>query len=249
MTSKRLIEALIQFIPLIVLSTLVFGIVGGYYYYFMCDTQYTATTTFYVMDSETKNINDNNDNSNNINSASLSFYGMLAKDYSVLATSRSVTMTVSNNLGMNSLAGYGISISQQNETRVMKLTVSGTDPLKAVEIADETVKVFTEKVKATIGVENVNVIDYAYIQATGPNRMKNTSICAFAGMVIPVAIVVLKEFLDTTLRTVDDVEQVLEIPVLAQVNRIRSSSGKKTAKSKKEDGKSDEKQSEEKKSK
>lgn len=223
MTGKRLITSLIQLIPLIVVVTIIFGVVGGYVNYFVLEPEYTATTTFYVMNPEAE------EDSSYL--SSLTHYEKLAQDYRVLATSRSVTNEVSRNLQLKGgLEGYEISVSAVNETRVMKLTVVGKDSEKAKEIADEMVKVFTDKVKSTIGAENVNVIDYAYVARTGPMRARNTVLVAIVGAILTVGIIVLKEFMDTTFRTAEEIENMLDLPVLAQVNRIKSTQSTKKKK-------------------
>ena len=100
------------------------------------------------------------------------------------------------------------------------------------DIANEMVKVFTDTVKRVIGAENVNVIDYAYVVRTGPMRARNTVLIALAGAILVVGLIVLKEFADTTFRTAEEVEEILDLPVLAQVNRIKSTQSKGKKKSK-----------------
>ena len=116
---------------------------------------------------------------------------------------------------------------------VMELTVTGHDADLVKDIADEMVKVFSDTVKRVIGAENVNVIDYAYVIRSGPMRAQNTILIALAGAIITIGIIVLKEFMDTTFRTAEEVEEMLELPVLAQVNRIKSTQSKGKKKNKK----------------
>lgn len=226
MSGKRLLTSLIQLIPLIVVITILFGAIGGYVNYFVLEPEYTATTTFYVMNTESDG---NNTNYNLYTSSTLTYYELLAEDYSVLATSRGVEQSVCKNLGLSledGLSEYEISVSPVNETRVMALKVTGTDSAQAQKIANELVNVFTEKVKNTIGVENVNVVDYAYVEKTGPKAIRNTVFAAIAGAVLTVGIIVIKEFADTSFRTAEEVEDLLGLPVLAQVNRIKGPQSK-----------------------
>ncbi|MBE6784065.1 MAG: hypothetical protein E7536_08660 [Ruminococcaceae bacterium] len=220
MTGKRLITSLIQLLPLILVVTVIFGAVGGYINYFVLEHEYTATTTFYVMEPVQENDGDNN--------SIITYYEKLALDYSEIAMSRRVTMTTAKNLGLDGLSEYEIKVAPVDETRVMELTVTGHDIEMVKEIADEMVDVFTDVVKETIRAENVNVIDYAYVTRTGPMRMQNTILIALAGAVLVVGLIVLKEFTDTTLRTAEEVETVFDLPVLAQVNRIKSTQSSKS---------------------
>lgn len=225
MTGKRLMTSLIQLIPLILVVTIIFGAVGGYVNYFVLEPEYTATTSFYVM----APVDDDGDDNNSI----ITYYEKLALDYSEIATSRSITSEVAKNLGLSEgLGDYEIKVAPAEETRVMELTVTGKDSDLVKDIADEMVKVFSDTVKRVIGAENVNVIDYAYVVRSGPMRMQNTILIALAGAIITIGIIVLKEFADTTFRTAEEVEEMLDLPVLAQVNRIKSTQSKGKKKSK-----------------
>ncbi len=225
MTGKRLMTALIQLIPLILVVTIIFGAVGGYVNYFILEPEYTATTTFYVMAPYEGEVDDN--------SSVLTYYEKLALDYSEIATSRTITSEVAKNLGLSDgLGDYEIKVVPAEGTRVMELTVTGNDSELAKDIANEMVKVFTDTVMRVIGAENVNVIDYAYVVRTGPARTRNTVLIALAGAILVVGLIVLKEFADTTFRTAEEVEEMLDLPVLAQVNRIKSTQSKGKKKSK-----------------
>lgn len=224
MTGKRLMTALIQLIPLILVVTIIFGAVGGYVNYFVLESEYTATTSFYVMNPYEDEVDEN--------SSVLTYYEKLALDYSKIATSRAVTSEVAKNLGLKNLNGYTINVSPAEGTRVMELTVVGKDSDLVKDIANEMVKVFTSTVMKVIGAENVNVIDYAYVARTGPMRARNTVLIALAGAILVVGLIVLKEFADTTFRTAEEVEEILDLPVLAQVNRIKSTQSKGKNKSK-----------------
>ena len=161
------------------------------------------------------------------NNSIITYYEKLALDYSEIATSRSITSEVARNLGLSEgLGDYEINVAPAEETRVMELTVTGKDSNLVKDIADEMVKVFTETVKRVIGAENVNVIDYAYVIRSGPMRAQNTILIALAGAIITIGLIVLKEFADTTFRTAQEVEEMLDLPVLAQVNRIKSTQNK-----------------------
>ncbi len=221
MTGKRLMTSLIQLIPLILVVAVIFGAVGGYINYFILEPVYTATTTFYVM----APMEDDGADGDEI--AYITYYEKLALDYAEIAKSRTIVNEVAQNLGLESgLSGYEITVNPAESTRVMELNVKGNDAEMTKEIADETVRVFTDTVKRVTGAKNVNVIDYAFVKRTGPVRLRNTVLAAFAGGVLAVGLIVLKELADTTFRTADEIEEMLDLPVLAQVNKIKSTQAK-----------------------
>ena len=113
MTGKRLITSLIQLLPLILVVTVIFGAVGGYINYFVLEHEYTATTTFYVMEPVQENDGDNN--------SIITYYEKLALDYSEIAMSRRVTMTTAKNLGLDGLSEYEINKILCDEAEKEKL--------------------------------------------------------------------------------------------------------------------------------
>ena len=72
--------------------------------------------------------------------ADLQIGSQLTKDYSVMITSRPVLEQVIKNQGLNMTYGQlkaRIRISNPADTRILNMTVSDTDPVRAKAIADE----------------------------------------------------------------------------------------------------------------
>ena len=219
MTIKRLITALLSKIPIILIITIVFGVAGGYINYNVIPEKYTSYSTFYVLE-KTKT---DEDETNQTSYTDLRLSELLVADYNELATSKRVKNKVASNLGRSSLSGYKISVSSKENTRVMKLTVVGEDPEVATQIANEMVKVFSETVIDIMSVENVNVVDYAEVPSSpsSPAKMKNTIVSIAAGVIISCGVILLVELLNNTIKRVEEIEETLNLPVLAQIGRFR----------------------------
>lgn len=223
MTIKKLITALLSNVIIIVVVTLIFGIVGGYINYSVIHPKYTAYSTFYVLD--TKSQQTDEDSSKTYSDFRIS--DLLVADYNVLATSKRVKDKVAANIGISSLAGYTVSISSSDDTRVMRMTVVGEDREMTARIANEMVSVFKETVIEIMNVENVNVVDYAEVPKTpsSPAKMKNTIFCLVAGFAASSGVVILLELLDNTVKSPEEVEELFELPILANIGRLRGTSG------------------------
>lgn len=222
MTIKRLVTALLSNLLIIMIVTAVFGIVGGYINYNVIHEKYTAYSTFYVLEKKTDNVDENDSTSY----SDLRTSQMLVDDYNVLATSRRVKEKVASNIGVKTLASYKITISSNENTRVMKLTVTGEEKELTAKIANEMVEVFKETVIEIMNVENVNVVDYAQTptKPSSPAKLKNTILSTSAGFVVSCGVVLLIELLDNTIKSAEEIEELFELPVLAQVGRLKGTS-------------------------
>ena len=118
---------------------------------------------------------------------------------------------------------------------VMKITVQSTNTEIAKNIANEVPEVFGSELKRIAKVDGIEVIDDA-IKPTSPirpNKIKNMLISAIIATVISIFIIVLLEYLNNKVKTVDDVEKTIKIPVLGIVSDFERTKKKKIFRKKK----------------
>lgn len=142
----------------------------------------------------------------------------LALLYGEIIKSRSVLEPVIEKLNLEikpqQLSGM-ISVSQVNNTHIMNLSVTDTDPDRAKNIANTIPGVFTEEVKRTIKANGVEVLDQSlggYPIAS--NNSRKVGIAGVLGVMIGLFIIFLIEFLDNKVKTPQDMEKYFNIPVL-----------------------------------
>lgn len=202
-------------ITLLIVSILVSGVIS----FFVIDKKYEAFTTLMVgkpKDHVTENKIEYNDIM--LNQKLVSTYGELIK-------TRAVADKVINNLNLDmSYEEYKTrtSVNLVEDTEIIRIRVSDTDPMLAADIANETAQVFMETVTDIMMVENVQVIDTAQVPTdpVKPRPMMNMAISAVLGIMLGVFIAFLIEFLDSTIKTSDDVEKHLGVPVLGTIPKI-----------------------------
>ena len=145
----------------------------------------------------------------------------LAVLYGEIIKSRAVLQPVIERLNLEmtpqQLAGM-ISVSQVNETHIMNLSVTDTDPDRAKSIANTIPEVFTEEVKRTIKANGVEVLDpslggYPIVS----NSSNKVLIAGVLGVMIGLFIIFLIEFLDNKVKTPQDMEKYFNIPVLGVI--------------------------------
>lgn len=106
----------------------------------------------------------------------------------------------------------------------MDIKVTCDDPELSRNITNALMNISVDQIYQVIGSGEPTVIDYAMaeaVQDVTPSLKKYLMLGALLGALIVCAIVVLRMLTDTTLKTVDDIDRYLHIPVLAAVPYYR----------------------------
>lgn len=175
--------------------------------------KYQSETSIYVMSK-------NEESTANANDYVTSNY--MTKDYQELITSRPVMEQVIADLDLDfsvaQLKGM-IKVENKQDTRIIAITLTDTNPERARKIADAVRVTSAVKIKEVMGIENVNVVEPASLSSApvSPNVFKNMIIGAVLGMVIAIAVVIIKHITDDTIKSPDDIEKYLGISTLASI--------------------------------
>lgn len=151
--------------------------------------------------------------------------------FSEIARSRAVTESVINALRLDmtvSELAREINISAIKSTEIIAVTVRNSDPYKAQQIVEQVAKSFSEKIIGLFDITTVVVVDKAVLPETpiGPNIKKNVAIAGVLGVMLALAVIFALETLDNTVKTPEDIEQLLGLPVVAVVPLNASKGGK-----------------------
>lgn len=187
--------------------------------FYVLDKEYQAVTTMMVgrpKDYVTENKLEYNELL--LNQRLVSTYGELIK-------TRTVADRVIENMGLSLTYGQlrdKLNVSLVKDTEIISLSVMDTNPALAAQIANETAQVFMETVQEIMRVENVQVIDAAQVPTTPvqPRPMMNIAIAGVLALMLGVFIAFLIEFLDTTIKTPEDVEKHLGLPVIGSIPMV-----------------------------
>lgn len=187
----------------------------------LMDKKFQSSTSLYVIQQQ---------DSQTVTYSDLQTGTQLTKDYAELIVSRMVTSQViadldlqntypdMKNITSNQLAQM-ITVSSQQDTRILKITVEDTNPMRAQDIANAVRNAAAEHIYRVMDIESVNVVDYANLPEgpSSPNVMKNIVIGGLIGFVIAAAVIIVLFLLDDTIMSVDDVQKYLELSVLASI--------------------------------
>ena len=149
----------------------------------------------------------------------------LAATYRELVTSRSVLNEVIEDLDLTytvSQLQKMISVQNVNETEIIKITVSSSKPKEAKEIANIIAVKFQDEVKDIFNLENVSIIDKAVIakEPYNINVVKESIIYIALGVVLSCGVIFVIYYFDNTIKSIDQVEKRLGIPVIGTVPMV-----------------------------
>lgn len=220
---KELFEFLKGKIGLIIAVTAAVSIIGCFYGLFIQKPIYQSYTTVILggSDSTSTSITQNDINLNK----------NLVSTYAEIVKSRRVLDQVIKKLKLDDSYDdlYNkISVSAVNETEIIKISVNDKNPVTAKNIANITANYFTKEVTTLYKLDNVNVLDEA-ITAEDPyniNIIKQTIIYILVGLVLSFGISFVIFYFDRTVKSVEQVEQKIKLPILGSVQTY-SKGGKK----------------------
>ncbi len=205
----------------IILIILIFMVLGVIYSVGFVTPMYSSSTTLVL--AGTSSSADENQVSETITTADLTINSKLVATYSELVKSKNILGQVISNLGINvneEQLRQNVQVTSVEDTELIEITVSNENPEYAAKIANEIAKVFEEKIaKEIYNINNVHIVDEATasIEPSNVNHVKDIVIFAFIGAVVAVMYVLIANMLDTTVKTQEDIEKGIKIPVLASI--------------------------------
>lgn len=149
----------------------------------------------------------------------------LVKTYSTIASSNKVIDQVILDLDIDippEDVKEKITVTSVGDTEIIKISVQDKDREFAADLANGTAVVFMDVVAETMKMDNIQVIDEAKVpeKPIKPRALLNIVISGILGIMIGVGVVFLQEYLDNTIKTPEDVEEYLGIPVIGTIPNI-----------------------------
>ncbi|WP_449403056.1 YveK family protein [Exiguobacterium artemiae] len=127
-----------------------------------------------------------------------------------------------------------VTVESEQNSQVINVSVQSTDAALASNVANSVAKIFSEDIPDLMNVDNVKVLSVSGIPTSpvSPNILLNTAIAGIVGLLLGVGLAFLREVLDRRIRTEDQVQQILDLPVLGSIPDIESKVFKATTKAK-----------------
>lgn len=116
-----------------------------------------------------------------------------------------------------------IAVSSVNNTEIIQITVQDRNAVQAKNIANVTAKYFKEEIIDLYNMNNVNTLDEAML-AKNPyniNIFKQIIIYFIIGFILSAGIVFVIFYFDRTIKSSEQIEQKLKLPILGNVEEYQ----------------------------
>jgi len=182
---------------------------------FILTPEYSSTTRIYV-------VNRNQSENAGLTNQDLQAGTYLVKDYKEIILSQDVLEKVISNLKLEQ-SGKGLSkkiqVTVPVDTRIVSIVVKDDQPEEASRIANALREVAAEKIIKVTRVSDVTTLEEARpaLTPSSPNIRRNTLLAFLAGGAVMVILILLLELLDDRVKRPEDVEEVMNMPLLGIV--------------------------------
>ena len=154
----------------------------------------------------------------------LALGSQLTGDYRELINFEVITEGVEDELaklGKWKKKHYKVTAEQVKASRIMQLNIDSDDPLYSQEVATIYAKEFINKVQQLVGIQNTQIIEEPALQVRpiSPNIPRNILGGGIAGFLLAFLFFVVLRILDRTIRSSDEVEKSLNVPVVGTVHK------------------------------
>ena len=220
---EDIIYALKKRWKMIVGITLTFTLIAGLVTFFVIKPKYeTKVRVFIGKEGATP------DTGVDYSSGDLSFYQDLVGTYiEILKNNDSIKMALKDikqedTQGNINRVLAGLSVSQSGTTQIMDIKYTTTDMSEIIPVIESVTDQFIVKSKQLIKNGNVEILENAKIPSgpISPNKPLNVIIGFMLGLMVAIGLAFLLEYLDNTVKTTEELENLLGMPVLADIPRV-----------------------------
>lgn len=188
--------------------------IGCFYSIFFQKPMYNSYTTVILGSAE-----------NTITTNDITLNKNLVDTYAEIVKSKRVLNQVIASLELDvkyDVLASTINVTAVNDTEIIKISVNNGDPVAAKNIANATATIFTKEVSNLYNMDNVNILDEADRQMTpyNINIVKQIVIYLVIGVVLGVGVLFLIYYFDRTIKSIEQVEQKIKLPMLGSVREF-----------------------------
>jgi capsular polysaccharide biosynthesis protein len=199
---------------IIITITLVAVIISGILSFFIMSPVYESQATAIV--------GKKNDANSNIQYNDVMMYQNLTKTYATIATSKLVEGKTAEKIGNGMTADKLdklITVTPETGTQILDISVQGSTPEEALSRVTALSEAFIETAPSVYNAGEVKIMDKGGLpkKTIKPRKTLNIAVAFLLGIMVSVGLSFLLEYMDSTLKTPEDIKKHLDLPVLGTI--------------------------------
>ncbi|MDR0138867.1 Wzz/FepE/Etk N-terminal domain-containing protein [Metabacillus idriensis] len=213
---KELFTTLKKRLGLILIITAIATMTSGVVSYFFITPIYQTSTQILVNQSQA--------DQQQFNPNQIQTNLQLINTYNVIIKSPAILDKVKSELDLKESTGAlneKITVGSEKDSQVVLITVQDEKAEKAALIANTVAATFQSEIKNIMKVDNVSILSKADIgeqlSPIKPKPVLNMAIAFVVGLMSGVGLAFLLEYLDNTIKDEQEIEKLLELPVLGSI--------------------------------
>lgn len=214
---SKVLKVLKQNLKWIVIIPVVFLVITMVLTYFFMTPKYASSTQILVNKKESNSQFMAQEVQSNL---------QLVNTYAEIIKSPRILESVSKNLDREFSSSEILSmltVNNQSQSQILNISIRSNSRATSKKVANEVAKVFSKDIKKIMNVDNVSILSKADVKAVqvSPKPLVNAGIGIFLGLIVAFLFIFLKQVLDKSLKTEEDVAEILDLPVLGIIQDFR----------------------------
>lgn len=200
---------------IILITVIAIVLIGSIYSNFIKKPMYKSTTKIVLVRTNESDSNSITQNDVTLNQKLVSTYREIVKSTRVL---NKVIRNLELDMSYSELYSNTI-VESVSDTEIIKISVINSEAEEAKTIANEIADVFTSEITSIYQIQNISILEKAEMDKNpyNINIAKEEIIYLLVGIVVSLGIVFVMFYFDTTIKTVEEVEEKFELPILGQI--------------------------------
>lgn len=200
-------------LPLLIAAVLIGAVGAGLFTHFMIPDKYTATSRMYMVSASTDSV---------VNLADLNIGTSLSSDYVELMKTRPIIEEVIAETGVD--YGYEqlldmLDLSVVYNTRIVKISVTSTDPKEAMAIANQMARTSRVQLPMLMEAPTPSIAEMAVLptRRSSPSLPKNVVMGSLGLLALVLVALTVIYLLDDTIKTSEDLEKTFGVMPLSVI--------------------------------
>ncbi len=209
----EIFNAVKRYYRLLIVLTLFFGVVTGIVTKFFIQPTYSSSATIFL----TPTVG----TEGNVDYTSLNSNQKLVNNVMSLMTQENIMTEVVKGTELQTTADVRkvLSVTNKTDTELVTVTATTHDAKLSKDVVSITVNTFIDTMQENLNLRNIEIVNKPKLsyKKVGPSLKRNTAIGAAFGLALGLAYVLIKVLTDNRLKSKEDAEKYLGIPVFCEL--------------------------------